>query len=59
MDIKKHPSIIVIKHNCASGVMYSCYCSILSQQDILKVVYDIDASKATANNNISSRIFKG
>ena len=59
MDIKKyaeHPSIIAIGHNCVSDVTHSF--SILSQQDILKVVYDFDVSKATASYNIPSRMFK-
>ena len=50
MAIKKyaeHPRIITIKHNCVSDVKHSF--SILSQQDILKVVYDIDVNKATAS----------
>ena len=56
MNYSEHPSIVAVKQNCLSDVMHSS--SILSQQDILKVVYDIDASKATASHNIPSRIFK-
>ena len=52
----EHPSIVAINNNCVSSVKHSF--SILSQQDILKVVQDIDASKATASHNISTRIFK-
>ena len=51
-----HPSIVVINNNCVSSVNHSF--SILSQQDILKVVQDIDVSRATASHNIPSRIFK-
>ena len=56
MNYSEHPSIVAIKQNCVSDVTHSF--SILSQQDILKVVYDIDVSKATASHNIPSRIFK-
>ena len=59
MDINKYaeyPSIVAINNNCVSSVKHSF--SILSQQDILKVVQDIDVSKATASHNIPSRIFK-
>ena len=52
----EHPSIVVINNNCVFSAKHSF--SILSQQDILKVVQDIDVSKATANHNISTRIFK-
>ena len=51
----EHPSIVAIKI-CVSSVKHSF--SILSQQDILKVVQDIDVSKATASHNIPTRIFK-
>ena len=58
MNYSEHPSIVAIKQNCVSDVTHSFSFSILSQQDILKVVYDIDVSKATASHNIPSRIFK-
>ena len=46
----EHPSIVSIKNNCISDVKHSF--STLSHQDILNVIYDIDASKATASHNI-------
>ena len=51
-----HPSIVVVNNNCVSSIKHSY--SILSQQDILKVVQDFDVSKATAIHNIPTRIFK-
>ena len=56
MAINKYaeqPSIVAINNN---SVKHSF--SILSRQDILKVVQDIDVSKAAASHNISTRIFK-
>ena len=55
-NYSEHPSIIAIKSNCESNVKHSF--STLLLQDILEVVYDIDASKATATQNIPTRIFK-
>ena len=52
----EHPSIVSIKNNCISDVEHSF--STLSHQDILNVIYDIDASKATASHNIPTGIFK-
>ena len=52
----EHPSIVAIRTNCESHLKHSF--STVSQQDILKVVYDTDVSKATAIQNIPSRIFK-
>ena len=52
----EHPSIVAINNNCVSSVKHSF--SILSHMDILKVVQDIDVSKATASHNIPTRIFK-
>ena len=59
MAIRKyseHPSIVSIENNCISEVKHSF--STLSHQAILKAVYDIDASKATASHNIPTRIFR-
>ena len=44
----KHPSIVSIKNNCISDVKHSFFT--LSHLAILKSVYDIDVSKATANH---------
>ena len=52
----EHPSIVAINNNCVPSVKHSF--SILSQQDILKVVQYIVVSKATASHNIPTMIFK-
>ena len=50
-NYSEHPSIIAIKTNCESDVKHSF--STLP----LQVVHDIDVNKATATQNIPTRIF--
>ena len=59
MAIRKyseHPSIVAIKTNCLSEEKH-CF-NTLSNHDILKVVSDIDVTKATSCQNIPTKIFK-
>ena len=59
MSISKyseHPSIVAINTNCLSDEKH-CF-NTLSNQDILKVVNDIDVSKATSCQNIPMKIVK-
>ena len=59
MAIRKyseHHSIVAIKTNCLSEEKH-CF-NTLSNHDILKVVSDIDVTKATSCQNIPTKIFK-
>ena len=52
----EHPNIVAINTNCLSDEKH-CF-NALSNQYILKVVNDIDVSKATSCQNIPSKIIK-
>ena len=58
MAIRKYsdPSIVAIKTNCLSEEIH-CF-NTLSNHDILKVVSDIDVTKATSCQNIPTKILK-